>query len=401
MDELIYSYTAKVRRQLLDARRVDLLAALQALDIFDPAILEDRQPFFWGAEISNDGLDAHYTHMMPGTLRNFAADSRRGVAFLNSHRHEELPLGRSLDGRVTDNGERISVLADFYTLPGLTLNEISTDNFIAGVRSGIISDVSVGFYGGLWTCDICGGNYLSDSSCPHIAGMRYETVEGDTVRNVLATVAIDNANLAEVSAVFDGATPDATIIKARDMAANGELKLEAARALEARYRTRFEVKRSFAGADAPERTETMDFEKLVNDIRAALSVAPEADLVGVVTGLTAEVEQLRSAGEQVAALQAQVAELAPRAADGQQYRADLMADALAEGVRALGDKFDAEIYGNMLETAPLATIKRMRDDWRSQGDERFQPGRKSVNQGEDAPVNGKQPVAEPAGLYRA
>lgn len=77
--------------------------------------------------------------------------------------------------------------------------------------------------------------------------------------------------------------------------------------------------------------------------------------------------------------QKRVADLEPQAADGRQYRSDLVAEALVEGVRAQGKDFDSPTYEAMLTTAPLATIKRMRDDWQRIGNERLQGGRKSVD----------------------
>ena len=382
-ENMIHPYRAHIHKSLATERNATLLEALKAIGLVDSELLAERSPFFWTAEISNDQIDAYFTHMTTRTLTNFADGARAGVAFLNSHRHNELPLGRSLDGRLTA-GERISVLADFYTLPGLNLNGLTTDDFITGVRSGLISDVSIGFYGGTHTCDLCSNNYYN-YRCPHIAGLRYEVEEGSVVRQVLATVTIDDAHLSEVSAVYDGATPDAAIVKAQRMAEAGELRAEEAQVLEARYRMRFSTKRNFAGAK-PERNTTVDFEKLVNDIRAALQLDEQADIAGAVTGMAAEVEQLRQAGEQVTALQQRINELEPQAEDGRQYRSDLIADALAEGVRALGDKFDRASRERTLQLLPLADIRAMRDAWAEVGNARLPGGRQTVDESE-APVN--------------
>jgi len=70
-----------------------------------------------------------------------------------------------------------------------------------------------------------------------------------------------------------------------------------------------------------------------------------------------------------------VARLRPLADDGAAYRTDLVAEAMAEGVRAVGETFAAETYRGLLETAPLATIKRMRDDWAATAAKSFQGGR--------------------------
>ena len=386
VSDLIFPYRAHVRR--VDVRQPDLLAMLKASGMVDPAILDERAPFFWMAEISNDGLDAYFTHMLPSTLNNFAAAARAGVSFINSHRHMELPFGRSLDGRTENDGDKMRVLADFYTLPGLTLNGVTTDDFIAGVRSGIISDVSVGFYGGTQTCDLCGRDYFS-WDCPHLAGLKYEVKEGDVVRQVLATVSIDNAKLSEVSAVYDGATPDAAIVKARNMAEAGTLKPDAARALEARYRMRFDTKRTFAGVETPGKGKTMEYEQIVNQVRETLGLAADADVPGAVAKVAQDAQRLTTVEAKLTEAEKRINELEPQAAIGAQYRTDLIAEALAEGVRAYGDKFSNDTYKRMLEGLDLNGIKQLKADWEAMGNSRFNGGRKTTDAGEDAP-NGKQ-----------
>jgi hypothetical protein len=400
-DELsnqIFPYPAKVRRVDAQTRQADLLALAKERGALDPAIFEERPPFFWGAEISNDQIDAYYTHMLDSTLNNFAADARAGVSFLNSHRHMELPFGRSVDGQIETTEGRKRVVADFYTLPGLTLNGVSTDDLILGMRSGIVSDVSVGFFGGQHWCDICKTNYLS-WDCMHIAGMKYEVKDRGLI---IATVGIDNARLSETSAAYDGATPDATIIKAQRMAESGDLKPEAVRALEARYRVKLPTKRSFAGASVPERKKAMEFEQIVNQVREALGVGNDVDLPGAILTTQAELTRLRPLEQKLQDADKRIATLEPQAADGAQYRSDLVTEALAEGVRAYGDKFDAETYTNMLKAAPLATIKRMKTDWQTIGDQRLPQGRQTKDEGDAPGGNGQQRrVRVPDSAYKA
>lgn len=395
-DELIFQYPAKVHR--LDSNRRDVLMDIaRNSGAFDVAIFEERQAFFWDAEISNTQIDSYHTHMLDGSLNNFADDARSGVGFLNSHRHNELPFGRSLAGRV-EQGERKRVVAEFFTLPGLNLNGVSTDDFIAGVRSGIVSDVSVGFHGGDWWCDICGGNYRSYQDCQHFAGMRIETKDGF----VTCTVGIDNARLSEVSAVYDGATPDASILKAQRMAEAGELDPKLRVSLEARYRMKLPVVRSFAGVDLQhEEGNKMDYEKLVADIRAELDIADDDKVLDSLKAIVAENQRLAEVEQNWQELGERVKELEPLAEEGRTYRDDLVEQALAEGIRAYGDKFDKETYETMLRSASLDVIKRMKDDWQSLGDDRFPRGRQTTDEGQPAPEQGKKNrVHVPESAYR-
>ena len=403
IDDLIHAYPARVLR-VDQERSTELMLLAASSNAFDATIFSERAPFFWTAEISNSKVDFYYTHMMPSTLANFVTDARLGVGFLNSHRHDELPLGRSIDARMEDLGEKQRVLADFFTIPGLNLNGLSTDHFIEGVRSGIIKDTSVGLFGGKYWCDICKMDYRS-WDCPHVAGMKYEVQGSDN--GVIATVGIDGAHLAEVSAVYDGATPDATIIKAQRMIDAGELKPEAVQLLEARYRMKFSSKRSFSGVDVEPKTPEkanrstdkaddkpqggtkLELEQTVNQIREVLAVDADTDLVSTVLSISSERERLKTevdtATKEVDTLRAKVLELTPQAKDGAQYRADLIAEALAEGVRAMGDKFNAETYTNVLSNASLDVVKQMKADWAVIGNSRFSGGRKTTDEGEQAP----------------
>jgi hypothetical protein len=390
--DVIYPFPARILR--LDTRQPDMSAMMDLLKqkhMMDPSMLDERTPFFWTAEISNDQVDSYFTHMLPSTLTNFANDASAGVSFLNSHRHNELPLGKSINGQLDITEGRQRVLADFYTIPGLNLNGIMTDDFINGVKSGIVKDTSVGFTSGQMWCDVCKMDYRS-WDCPHVAGMKYEIQGGG---QVTATVGVDNARLAEVSAVFDGSTPDATILKAERMIREGELKPDAVRMLEARYRMTFATKRSFAGVDL-QGGKKLELEKIFNQLREVLALPADGDAVATVASLVAERDRLatehKTATTEAETLRAKVLELEPQAKDGAQYRTDLITEALGEGVRAYGDKFAKETYETLLRTSPLAIIKQMKADWAILASERFKGGRQTVDNSQ-APGKDKAPVA--------
>lgn len=236
---MIFASPARVLGRA-NAATLAILARQKAA--LDPSVFEERPPFFFTAEISSNRIDAYYTRMADSTLRNFAEDATSGVSFQNSHATNKLGFGRSLVGTyIGGQGNGVSrVEADFYTIPGLRLHEVSTDDFILGVRSGIVNDVSVGFFDGQFRCSICGRDMLRDWDCMHIPGMRYDIRDpnGNVVDNQQAIAWIENARLAEVSAVYDGATPGAAILKAQSEAENGRIAPQAARLIESRYRIR-------------------------------------------------------------------------------------------------------------------------------------------------------------------
>lgn len=385
MDELtILSHPARVRTI------ADNIAALTALLQERFAVPSDQPLYFWRAEISNDLLDSHYTHMAESTLRNYATDAQTGVAFLKGHDWRSLPIGYSLDAAFEDGDAKKRVTADFYTVAGLP----ETDDLIARMKSGILRDVSVGFYGGQMQCDLCGRGFWE---CPHIPGLKYEVKEGDTVRTKLATFTIEDARLSEVSGVFDGSTPGAMILKAQER--SNELTDTQRHILEQRYRVKLPAStRAFAGVETGQKPReeeemTVDAKKLNKMLTLARILPDDAhdsdDLAVTEAGINLAVTRIK--------------ELEPQAADGRQYRSDLVAEALAEGVRAQGQNFDKATYEATLTHAPIATIKRMRDDWKAIGDERLQGGRKSVDDAQDSKDEGKssKPVSlVPDAAYR-
>jgi len=380
---LTFTIPARILRPS-EQRQIDLLTTIKERHVLDATILDEKTPFFWDAEISSDLVDAYSSHMMVNTLSNFRDDAISGVSYLPGHNHHELPLGRSFDASLESSSApplRTRVIASFYTLPGLRFGGVATDDLIDGLRGGILKDVSVGFFGGESLCDLCNRS-IWDWDCVHVPGLRYEVKEGNLISAKLATYAVHNARLSEVSSVFDGATPRAEVIKAEREAAEGRMKPDAVRMIEERYRVKLPTRRQFAVSQ--QKDKTMDFEQVINQIREARGLDASADIVTALQTEGAELSRLRALEPKLADASAKLIELEPLAADGRAYRADLVAAALEEGVRAHGDKFDQATYETVLRNSPIAIIKRMRDDWMATGDQRLSGGRQSTDEGEPA-----------------
>ncbi|MCO5181110.1 MAG: hypothetical protein M9896_13805 [Candidatus Promineofilum sp.] len=220
------------------------------------------------------------------------------------------------------------------------------------------------------------------------------------------TVAIHDANLSEVSLVYDGATPGAMILKAEQEAEAGRLSPVMIRQIEKQYRVKLPkaqpaakpqalgVASAAAGRGTGERAMTeentnveqpveqpeagvveLDGENAADaEARAALeairqivtqSAAPQGvQLADAVRWLN---EQLAQATQERDAARQETARLQPLADQGQAYREDLVTQALAEGVRAMGEAFPEETYRAMLTDAPLEHIRQVRDTIRNSG----------------------------------
>ena len=370
-ENAVFSHIARVRT-VGAARIQELLTFIREKDLMDEAVMEEFPPYIWRAEISNNLLDSHYTRMSKRTLENYAADAEGGVAFLSGHNWRELPLGYSLSGAF-EAGDKMRVLSEFYTVRGLT----QTDDLIARMQTGLVRDVSVGFHGGTYTCDICGRD-IWDWDCRHVPGLMYEEKKGDTVEQVLSTFTIDDARLSEVSAVFDGSTPDAMILRATHVAETGGLTPKQVEILENRYRITLPAKKVIA-IPKERKMEGLSAEQVVR-IKELMSRSGHfvetdwdaLDADGVMRGIEKLTTDMRG--------------LQSQAAEGRQYRTDLVAEAIAEGVRAYGNDFDTDTYRSTLESAPLATVKRMRDDWKKSANAGLPAGRSSVDVQEQGAV---------------
>lgn len=363
--------------------------------------INDENPFIWPAIISNDRMDSYYTRMHETSLRNYAEDLNAGIAFQNSHRHNELPLGRSLSGEF--DAVNREVTGYFYTVAGLNLNGVNTNDFIRGIETGIIADVSIGFHGGDYRCSVCDRD-LFDAECTHVPGLRYD--------ENLAFAWVRNSRLAETSAVYEGATPGATVLKAERAADAGWLRPEAAQIIEQRYRIKLPgARHAWSGAQTTKEDVVEGIRELIAKIVPAAADLDElegvralADQLATTTGerdsARQELEALRAQVAGLEPLRAKVAELEPLALDGKAYRADLVTEALAEGVRAHGDGFAKETYEGLLASAPIAVVKRMRDDWRAVADKIFVGGRASEDKGAEQKAAAAPKITVPSKAYK-
>lgn len=424
-DEQEMHYTRVRARVERRAATPELLAKAGAVAV-DPDALTEGEPFFFHPTISNNRLDWYHTRMTEGTLQNFAADAVAGVAFLDSHNSRRLGLGRSVDATVRAQpaanpdfaGEPlIEVAADFFTIPGYNPGggSITSDDLIRGVRTGLIFDVSVGFYGDL-RCALCGQRYYS-RECPHILGVEYDVTNhaGTVTGQQVAWAWVEDGHLAEVSAVYDGATPGAMIQKMQRAIQAGGIDPAAIPMLEARHRVQLprpaaqtavaEWKRSAASA-ATEGAEDMDEEIAHEDVAEAARAAPpepgnrllEKEQLGAIRRAVAEVLPDADGDDQgaVSAVRALIVDHARLAAEadslrayaaiGQRYRTDLIEAVLVEGVRAIGERFNAEAVRSTLEAASLEVITSYLEMYGGEARARFVGGRRTVDADEADPT---------------
>lgn len=358
-------------------------------------------PFFFPAEISSGRQDSHFTHMLDSTLRNFAAESESGAAFLDSHKRYNLPIGYTFTGSLERDNGVTRVVSDVYTTPGLKLGNssyASTDDFIKAVQTNIVRKVSVGFHGGDMICDICGNSFWDWRACKHWPGRKYivndENGDNGDGEEVVATFGISDAHLAEVSAVYEGSTPGAMILRAEGMAEAGLLDGDEIRRLETQYRIKLPTgQRVWPIEKTQENGEKQQMDEL-DQIGNILKGTPAPEGVPMS-------DAVKWLAEENARQSKENARLIPLADQGKQYRTDLAEEAIAQGIRANGKEFTEAAqatYRKMFETADVSLIKQMGADWKRQGDLIFTGKRKTV----DGEEQSTTPVsAVPDAVYKS
>lgn len=406
----------------------------------DPSIFEaeGRAPYFSAAEISSGRLDSYFTRMAKSSLKNYAKDADRGVAVLPGHDHSALPYGYSLRGQYfepsADDPESGRVVAHAYMIPGLTLSGYNTTDVIDSIKAGIVRDVSIGFHGGEYICSICGKDMLRDWSCWHWPGMEYSTVEGYDPQTgkpersedkVLCTATVENAGLSEFSHVYDGATPNAMILRAQFAITERLIKPEVVAALERRYRCRLpQVTRSFGGVDVqpqaaerkagampPEASNTTTTQPTpqVEPARQAPTPTPlpTSDPVFAVRSILDAAQVLpdeQDLAARVRHLVAENARLSPLAADGTTLRTKLIAATLEQGVRAFGAEFKKDDAERDLKLLSIADIEARQRVYSQIADKVIPAGRSSTEPDQPAPdALNAQPqarVMRPAWAYQ-
>ena len=178
------------------------------------------------AAISSDAVDDHETRMdINTTLPNFVKEANQGVPTMDSH-NKKLGVGLSSQAMMKDN----IVLANLSVVRGVTFGAdasyIDSDTLIRMIQKEVVKDVSVGAYGGIFRCNICGDDMWRSWDCRHWPGIVYiiEEEGSDKKREVKCVPVIEDAHLGEVSFTYGGSNPDAKITKrASQHAENGLL----------------------------------------------------------------------------------------------------------------------------------------------------------------------------------
>ena len=337
-------------------------------------IVETDEYLRFEAIISNSNLDSYYTIMDPETtLPNFVEDLKAGVMFLDSHRTDRLGYAQSVDGRMEDNNDVIGVFEVAKNINfGGELTFASTNDFINGIIKRLVRDVSVGFKDGRYICNIDGKPIYGTGCCEHWPGQTYN-IDG---KEILCTATIVDARLSEVSAVHDGATAGAGVLrKIEDLHSKGQLSNQSIGSLAYRYNVEYDInKRVFIpthlrtpgvkpSGDDKQEDNDMDAKEVRGIVEEVLKTALEP----VTTGIKANADALVKQSETLETLGSQVSK---------SERAQLEIEAAEESVRAFGAEKDAEKTKRFLSNLEtIEDVRETKDEWKAIADAKFKAGR--------------------------
>ena len=371
-----------------------------------------------------------YVQLTKELLDVYAEDAKKGVSLLLDHSWSPdgffglggrpkaaIPYGRTFDSRFeagTEEGETYSLMGDHYMLRGVELDGIKTDDLAVSIEAGTLFDTSIGFGYDKAICSVCGDNYRR---CNHYVGQTYEieNEDGTTEEKLCYIKAKPPGFLMENSLVFDGAYPGAGVMsKAGDVFENengtfqvvNDIKgIDPDKHMIATYSQRAGlttlVKKSepkkvinLGGIDEGKKgvkklmneklqkmleafsMEVEDTDKLTTDDATELlnQLAEKWDKTVETIQATAEPLKLTDEflGIPVKEISAKLGkeftgdEVLSLAKEGQDYHKQLADEAIAMGVRAMGNDFPKETWENSFANMNTKSIKDIMKTWELQ-----------------------------------
>ena len=379
----------------------------------DPSVFDQHAPVFIPSRISTTELDAYFTRMHISTLRNYAKEAAEGRAFLEGHIISRLPLGFSLTGDLDEVGEEEAAVYSYaYVVPG----RIVTDDFILAYKTASVRDISVGFGGGTHICSICNNDIWDYEKCRHWPGCWYKVDEEPAVEGtsraateILCFAWVKDAHLREYSAVYEGATPSAVILKAQRQIEAGQMDARTVQMLNQRYRSLNlpllnqaltvpvgfnlkEEKRSMANENNGHKPETQPTDDILRtatqEARTAAFAEVREAICAPLADLLTEEERKLDVVPQLRLLVGKVNNEHLMAELGRKARQTAIDEAIKEGVRALGEEFketeQRQLLGNLSASGDLTMVETMRTNWAALADNVLPKGRQSKDQADRA-----------------
>ncbi|MDR7856090.1 hypothetical protein [Tissierella sp.] len=390
---------------------------------------------FSGKSAGDMLIPNRYTRISKELLQVMVEDAQKGVSFMYNHNWNSwqglqgVPYGKVFDGELKPslvNDETIELhLSKFIVRDDEVVDGMSANSLIKKIESGVLSDTSISFSTDTMVCSICGMNYYG-GECSHWRGRTYDMADGTKKQCTLTAmppsiiIPYNNNALYEESIVWDGAYPGAMISQASDgdiielptgnFAVLGEKEeLPDKTVFISKYSNgnmltmvkKSDHKKVFKGAKNEDENDNLEgVEGSMNEkvLKALESLGieyvegmKEIDILekvaekwdATVETIKASVEPLKPTDEFLSKetvtekLGAELSadEVLKLAKEGQEYHKSLSDDAIAMGVRAMGNDFPKETWENSFTSMGTNSIKDIMKTWELQAKNAIPNGR--------------------------
>ena len=342
---------------------------LRKINKFSKRRLTKDEVFVFPVTFVGDGLlKDRFVKLDESLLRVYMKDAKKGVAFMLDHswhwmsKMSAYVWGRSFDAYLEDSPgnpeapmESKLLKGWIYIVRGKEKDGLSTDEIIKDIEDGTLFDGSIGFYYSTFECSICGKQIWE---CEHWPGEEYEV---DGKKQLCYVIAKPPGGLMEYSAVFDGAYPGA------GMSADGDVE--------------------------PDMVEVTNLKEVKNGEKLFMTYSQKS---GIRIFKKFEKPEKETSKPQIDEERAKEiagqnwhSKILDMAEEGKTLREDLVKDTLEWGVRAMGNKFDLDLYRQLLEKSSIDEIKRFRTQFAEKAKEELPTKRKvipTVNQSSSVPL---------------
>lgn len=403
--------------------------------------LTKEEVFAFSGKSAGDMLiPKRYTRISKELLQVMVDDAKKGVSFMYNHNWNSwqglqgVPYGKVFDGRLktsTEEGEETELYLDKYIVrDDEVVDGMSANSLIKKIEAGILSDTSISFSTDTMVCSICGMNYFG-GECSHWRGRSYDMADGTkkvcTVTAMPPSIIIpyNNNALYEESIVWDGAYPGAMVTQAQDgdiielptgnfavLGDKEELpdktvfinKYSKGNMLTMVKKSDHKKPYSLGGIDdkntkgaekpmdenLKKMLETFGIEYKEGETKSEEllkqlaekwdttvqsikdSVEPLKPMEGEAISYMTQEEVSEKLGKELSA-----DEVLKLAKEGQEYRKSLSDEAIAMGVRAMGNDFPKETWENSFATMDTKVIKDMMKTWELQAKANIPDGRQT------------------------
>ncbi len=177
---------------------------------------------FSGKSAGDMIIENRYIQLSKELLETFIKNSKEGVSWLLNHSWSSFGepvtiFGRTYDGRLeasSAKGETYAMFLDKYIPRSDTLkNGRSANSIVEDIENGVLFDTSIGWGSSKMVCSICNMDYYG-GNCSHYRGQTYEDADGNI--KLCYIIARNPGYLMEESGVFDGAYTGAGILWAKN-----------------------------------------------------------------------------------------------------------------------------------------------------------------------------------------